>query len=109
MGDDGAGQTLWRVLGPVRLTVDGREIDLGPGRQRSVLAVLLMTPGRTVPVQTLIDRVWDDRPPRSGTAAAPYVTRLRRDIDTAAPGADLGTLRFVDGGYRLDRWRLREA
>ncbi|GIJ67154.1 AfsR/SARP family transcriptional regulator [Virgisporangium ochraceum] len=102
MGDDGAGQTLWRVLGPVRLTVDGREIDLGPGRQRSVLAVLLMTPGRTVPVQTLIDRVWDDRPPRSGTAAAPYVTRLRRVIDTAAPGADLGTLRFVDGGYRLD-------
>ncbi len=91
-------QPDWCLLGPVRLVVDGTELDLGPAKQRSVLAILLMTPGRTVPTETLIDRVWGERPPRSPNPAAPYVTRLRKIL----AGAGLGSVRYAAGGYRLD-------
>ncbi|MFI1996018.1 BTAD domain-containing putative transcriptional regulator [Actinoplanes sp. NPDC020271] len=90
----------WRLLGPVgAIGDDGREIDAGTGKQRCVLAVLLMTPGRVVSAETLIDRVWGDTPPRSATPLAPYATRLRRVLD---PLAGPGTLRWTDGGYLLD-------
>lgn len=90
----------WRLLGPVcPVGDDGREFDAGAGKQRCVLAVLLMTPGRVVPAETLIDRVWGDKPPRSATPLAPYATRLRRVLD---PLAGPGALRWADGGYLLD-------
>lgn len=90
----------WRLLGPVRWQVSGVDVDLGPAKQRCVLAVLLLTPGRSVPVDTLVDRVWGERPPRAGNAVAPYIARLRRTI--AEAGGDPGTLRFVSGGYRIE-------
>lgn len=93
------------LLGAVRLVVNGQERDLGPGKQQCVLAALLMTPGRTVPVETIIDRVWGERPPRSRNAVAPYVTRLRRIIDTGAPdghGDRQGMVRYAAGGYLID-------
>ena len=90
---DAAGFAL---LGPVRLTVGGIEQDLGPPKRRCVLAVLLMRPNRAVPVGTLIDRVWSDRPPRSPNAAAPHITRLRKLLPAGVE------LRYTDGGYRLD-------
>ena len=90
---DAAGFAL---LGPVRLTVGGIEQDLGPPKRRCVLAVLLMRPNRAVPVGTLIDRVWGDRPPRSPNAAAPHITRLRKLLPAGVE------LRYTDGGYRLD-------
>src|SRR5688572_25293513 len=93
---------MWRLLGPVTLAVDGRDIDLGPGKQRCVIAVLLATPGRTVPVGTLVDRVWGDRPPRASNALAPYVARLRQTLRRAAPGDEMGVLRYVAGGYRIE-------
>lgn len=76
-------------------------MDLGPAKQRCLLAVLLMTPGHTVAVETLIDRVWGDRPPASARALAPHVARLRRVLEETA-GTGWGSLRFTDGGYRLD-------
>jgi DNA-binding SARP family transcriptional activator/Tfp pilus assembly protein PilF len=92
----------WRLLGPVALHSAGDEVDLGPAKQRAVLAVLLLAPGRTVGVDTLIDRVWGDRSPRARNAAAPYVTRLRRILDRVAPDGRFGVLRYAAGGYRID-------
>ncbi|WP_181320389.1 BTAD domain-containing putative transcriptional regulator [Saccharothrix carnea] len=65
-----------------------------------MIAVLLLTPGRSVPVGTLVDRIWGAYPPRASNAVAPYVARLRRVI--AAAGGDPGLLQFVSGGYRID-------
>jgi DNA-binding SARP family transcriptional activator/tetratricopeptide (TPR) repeat protein len=95
---DAAGPPAWRVLGPVRLVTGGAEVGLGPAKQCCVLAVLLMSPGWSVPIGTLIDRVWGENPPRSATPVAPYATRLRKAID----GTGAGRLRYTTGGYLLD-------
>jgi DNA-binding SARP family transcriptional activator len=101
----------WHLLGPVRWQVDGAEVELGPAKQRAVVAALLLTPGRSVPIETLVDRLWDGRAPRAGNAVAPYITRLRRILE--AGGEDPALLRFVAGGYRFglpaDRVDLHRA
>ncbi|GGN31136.1 DNA-binding SARP family transcriptional activator/tetratricopeptide (TPR) repeat protein [Actinoplanes campanulatus] len=94
----------WRLLGPMRLHDEkagpGAEpVDLGPGKQRCLLASLLMTPRQVVPAGTLVDRVWGETPPRSVTPLAPYATRLRRVLDQV-PGA--GAIRWTAGGYLID-------
>jgi DNA-binding SARP family transcriptional activator/tetratricopeptide (TPR) repeat protein len=90
----------WTLLGPVRMIAGGRAVDVGTAKQRGVLAALLLTPRQTVPVGTLVDRVWEDQPPRSANAVAPYITRLRRLFDAVQPGQSW--LRYGDGGYRID-------
>ena len=93
---------MWdlRVLGPVELWVGARQIDLGTAKQRAVLAVLALDPGRTVPVEVLIDRVWDDAAPRTvRNALHTYVLRLRRAFDTL--DGDVPALEFRNGGYAL--------
>jgi DNA-binding SARP family transcriptional activator len=90
---------LWHLFGSVRLVTADGEVDLGPAKQRCVLAALLLSPGQVVPLATLVDRVWGERPPRAANAVAPYVTRLRRILDAAGTG---DTISFAAGGYRLD-------
>ncbi|MFI5908388.1 tetratricopeptide repeat protein [Dactylosporangium sp. NPDC051541] len=92
-------EVVLRLLGPVELRVDGHDVPLGPARQRTVLAALAVDAGRPVPVETLIDRVWDDEPPdgvRSGLYS--YITRLRRAL-----GGTGGRIRLHRGttGYVL--------
>ena len=91
----------FEVLGPVRMRVAGRPVDLGPAKQRTVLAALLVDAGQVVATSTLIRRVWGEDPPagaRSGLYS--YVTRLRRVLrDSADPSV---TLEHVPGGYRID-------
>ncbi len=68
----------FRLLGDVDASVDGRAVDMGHARQRSVLAVLLVEVGRVVTIDQLIDRVWSDRPPhRARNALSGYLSRLR--------------------------------
>nr|BFE76118.1 hypothetical protein GCM10020092_094190 [Actinoplanes digitatis] len=92
---------MWdlRILGPVELLADGRRLDLGPAKQRAVLAALAVDAGRTVPVEVLIDRVWDEHPPRTvRNALHTHVLRLRRSLETLG---DAARLEFRDGGYAL--------
>lgn len=51
------------LLGRIRATVDGREVDLGGPRQQALLAVLASRAGRTVGNDVLIDAIWDGDPP----------------------------------------------
>ena len=46
-----------RLLGPVQLFVAGRPVEVGPAKQRTVLAALAVDAGRSVSPSTLIDRV----------------------------------------------------
>jgi DNA-binding SARP family transcriptional activator len=69
----------FRVLGDVEARVDGNVVDLGPARQRCVLAALLVDVNRVVSADQLAERVWaDQRPHRAHRTLSSYLSRLRR-------------------------------
>jgi DNA-binding SARP family transcriptional activator/tetratricopeptide (TPR) repeat protein len=104
-GDDGGEMTDFRVLGPVEVWSQGRRVDTGQPRQRAVLAALLADAGRAVPVDTIIDRVWGETPPRGARPSLQaHITRLRQVLDQATTPAPLT---FGAGCYLLDVDPLR--
>lgn len=69
----------FEVLGPLRVTASGQVVRIGSARQRAVLAVLLLSAGRVVSVDRLIDAVWGDQPAESAlNLVRTYVWRLDR-------------------------------
>lgn len=77
------GGIMWfRVLGPVALVdADGVTRTIGSTNQRTVLAALAANRGEVVTLDTLIDALWGDAPPRSAvTTLRTYVSRLRAQI-----------------------------
>src|SRR5215469_18328407 len=91
----------FRVLGPIELWSDGRQQDLGPARERRVLAILLLTPRTIVPAETLIDRLWDTRPPaKARESLSAYLARLRASLRQAV--GDNVELAGRARGYVLD-------
>jgi DNA-binding SARP family transcriptional activator len=85
------------LLGPLRVSVDGRPVELPTGRLRTLLAVLAMSAGRTVPTDRLATAVWGadgGGDPRASVRT--NVMRLRRALGAAA---DLVEAR--PGGYLL--------
>ncbi|WP_329459883.1 BTAD domain-containing putative transcriptional regulator [Streptomyces sp. NBC_01497] len=74
-----ASHLRFEILGPLSLSSDGKYIELGPPRQRALLAILLTHVGRVVPLPSIIGAIWGHNPPRqvTGTLQA-YVSRLRK-------------------------------
>jgi predicted ATPase/DNA-binding SARP family transcriptional activator len=70
------------LLGGVSATTDGGEtVDIGPARCRTVLAVLALAAGSTVPVPRLVELVWGAEPPRTAEKTLQsYVVRLRKGL-----------------------------
>ncbi|MGW4207235.1 BTAD domain-containing putative transcriptional regulator [Lentzea sp. NPDC004789] len=67
------------LLGEVSARVDGHPVELGPARQRCVLAALAIDVNKVVPVSQLIERVWgDEPPPRARATLHSYLSRLRQ-------------------------------
>jgi len=72
----------YRILGPLEAEVDGRQLELGPPKQRALLVALLVRCGEAVPVERLIDDLWPENPPETARHAIQvYVSRLRRLLD----------------------------
>ena len=85
------------MLGPVELWSGGNSVDLGPPKQRTVFAALVVDAGRVVPVDTLVSRVWDDDPPAEArNALYAHLMRIRRALASVALRLDRGP-----GGYVL--------
>ena len=75
------------LLGPIAVTTGSGELALGPAKRRSVLALLLLQPNTTVPLEQLIDSLWEDEPPEHArTVVQGHVSRLRATL--AEGGAD---------------------
>jgi tetratricopeptide (TPR) repeat protein/DNA-binding SARP family transcriptional activator len=75
----------FRALGPIEFWSAGQRQDLGPAREQCILAVLLLTPRTIVPVESLIDRLWDTRPPpKARESLSVYIARLRASLRQAA-------------------------
>ncbi|MCS7477029.1 BTAD domain-containing putative transcriptional regulator [Umezawaea endophytica] len=68
-----------RLLGEVTAEVDGLPVDLGPARQRCVLAALAVDADRVVSVDLLVERVWGgDVARRAQSTLHSYISRIRR-------------------------------
>lgn len=71
----------FRLLGDVAVLVDGRARDIGPPRQQSLLAALLVEANHALSAETVIDRMWGHRRPRSARDVLySYVCRLRHRL-----------------------------
>ncbi|XVQ10448.1 AfsR/SARP family transcriptional regulator [Spirillospora sp. CA-255316] len=91
---------MFRILGPLRAGLRQGPVDLGGGRARLVLATLLLEPGRIVPVDRLVDAVWDEDPPASArTQIAFAVSGLRRAFRDA--GCTHRVIETAGPGYRI--------
>ena len=115
------------LLGPVVVRRDEADLPVPRGRQRALLAALLLNAGTVVSISELAEALWGPAPPPSATATIRnYVKRLRRvlgdagqsRIVTLAPGyliridpAELDVARFealLDGARdaaRARSWR----
>ena len=84
----------FRILGPLEVSDGGREVRLRGGKQRALLALVLVNANRTLAIDRIVDDLWgDDVPGRAEDGADP---RLQ-----AARGAGAGTLHTRPPGYAL--------
>ncbi|WP_246149452.1 AfsR/SARP family transcriptional regulator [Nonomuraea turkmeniaca] len=68
-----------RLLGPVEVWNDGRQVSLGGSKPRALLAALLLDAGRVVTVERLMEAIWqDDPPPTARGVLQTYIASLRR-------------------------------
>src|SRR4029079_10606463 len=111
---DGSGSLEFLLLGPLEVRRNGGRLELGPPKQRAVLALLLLNPNRVVPTARLIDELWGETPPETARSALQvYVAGLRKalgdrdaTLGTKAPGY---LLTVAAGALDLDRVeRLRD-
>ncbi|MEV6304580.1 AfsR/SARP family transcriptional regulator [Actinoplanes sp. NPDC051861] len=89
-----------RLLGTVTVLGPRGPIRLGGARAQRLLAVLALSPGRTVSPGTLIDAAWPDAPPATCREQIKNgLGTMRRSL-----AASLGRTVLVrdTGGYRLD-------
>ncbi|MFB9904461.1 AfsR/SARP family transcriptional regulator [Allokutzneria oryzae] len=96
------------VLGPLEVASGGVAVPISGQRQRTVLAMLLLSPGRVVSVDSLVEAVWDDRPPATGrTQIAICVAGLRKTFKAAGCADDVIVTRapgylLLPEGHRID-------
>jgi basic membrane lipoprotein Med (substrate-binding protein (PBP1-ABC) superfamily)/DNA-binding SARP family transcriptional activator len=103
----------FRVLGSLAAMADGVAAELGPRKQRAVLAVLLLHPGQIVPVERLVSLLWGEDAPRTAPHSIEiYVSGLRRALEplgasslilTRPPGYLLDAERAS-----IDAWRFED-
>lgn len=86
------------ILGPLTARVGGKQLSIGGPVSQRVLAMLLLEPDRVVPVDRLVDAVWDEDPPETCThQVRKAAAALRKRIPAGH------TVIVTDGpGYRLD-------
>jgi DNA-binding SARP family transcriptional activator len=91
----------FRVLGPIEVSHNGRSARLGSAKERRLLALLLAQPSRVVPIERLIDDLWDHDAPESATLTLRvHVSRLRKAFTSI--GADPDVIATRPGGYVLE-------
>ncbi|MGH3136905.1 MAG: BTAD domain-containing putative transcriptional regulator [Gaiellaceae bacterium] len=82
----------FRILGPLEVVEGDHPLRLGRGRERALLALLLLRANEAISADSLIEDLWPGRPPATAPKALQvYVSRLRKRLGadvvaTRAPG-----------------------
>ena len=85
----------FRILGPLEVVDEGRPVSIRRGKEQALLAYLLLHANEVVPSGTLIDVLWDERPPTTALKILQNgVSHLRKQLGN-------GRLETRDPGYLL--------
>ena len=85
------------MLGPLEVLEEGHSVPLPGPKARAVLVLLLLDANRVVPLDRLVDGLWDEAPPETATKTLQvYVSQLRKAlgperIQTHARGYSVAT------------------
>ncbi|MDP9255799.1 MAG: AfsR/SARP family transcriptional regulator, partial [Actinomycetota bacterium] len=94
----------FRILGPLEAIDGDRVLTPGGAIQRALLAILLLNANRVVSADQLIDQLWGEQPPSSGTTALQVrVSQLRKAL---GDGASLIVTRPPGYLVRIEREQL---
>ena len=113
----GGSAVEFRILGPFEVLRNGELLDVGPRKQRSLLALLLLHANRVVTTDHILEELWGDEAEGKENALWVYVSRLRailepdRDRDThpeVLVTRDHGYLLQVDQ-ESIDAYRFEQA
>ncbi|MFD8423337.1 BTAD domain-containing putative transcriptional regulator [Streptomyces sp. NPDC059668] len=94
----------FRILGPLEITSSAAAEPVRPraAKIRAVLATLLVRANEIVSVDSLIDELWGEHPPRTATTTLQvYVSQLRKLLHTADPEYGRDALVTRPPGYAL--------
>ena len=101
-GTDTPQSLEFRALGPLEVLRDGRPIDLGPFKQRSLLALLLIHANEVVSVDRIQDELWGDDAGDKANALWVYVSRLRSILEPERTGRGQSSVLITrEPGYLL--------
>jgi DNA-binding SARP family transcriptional activator len=98
-----------RVLGPLRVVVGEREVELQRQKHRALLALLALRAGEVVSVDRLLDELWGERPPPTArNSLQNYVSHVRKLLGadvlvTRPPGYVLEIARDDVDAHRFTR------
>ena len=99
------------MLGPVTAWDDAQQISIGSGRQRFVLATLLLNAGRLTSTDRLVDALWDDPPSTARPQLHNVISNIRRRLRAAGDGLIVTRPTGYElhlGEHGLDLVRFRE-
>ena len=89
----------FNLLGVLEVSAPGGTLDLGPPKQRALLAALILHANEILSSDRLIELLWGDSPPRTAAHSVQiYVSELRKSLATLPRGAAIET---IPPGYRL--------
>jgi YVTN family beta-propeller protein len=98
------------ILGPLEVRGDPGELPIGGGKQRALLALLLIHPNESLSTDRLIGELWADEPPATAAKILQnYVSQLRRVLGDDRLHTQAGgyALRVEPGELDLDRFVRR--
>ena len=75
----------FRILGPLEIRVGNRNVAIPGGKQRALVALLVLSRGQAVSTDKLVDELWGESPPPTAAKIVQnYVSQLRKTL-----GADV--------------------
>jgi DNA-binding SARP family transcriptional activator len=99
--DRGSVSCSFKLLGPLQVRINDQLATPSASKVRQVLALTLLRANETVSIHTLIEELWDDRPPRTAvTIVQTYIYQIRKLVAQYA-GARMASQMFrtVSPGY----------
>lgn len=85
----------FRALGPIEVVSDGTPVELPKGKDRVLLAVLVLSAPQPVSVDELVEQLWRERAP----ATAPEM--IRNSVARLRARIGQGSFETTSAGYRL--------